>query len=364
MSIIVLSPSPSCDLQIGLLVVRSSLASEPSQQLSTDEILCQISTFIAAGNTHAFGTAQTKLTAPLGHETTSSALAWTLYALARSPPIQRKLRVSLTALDIHAGSCNVPTPEEFQQILSHPYLDACVREALRLHSPATSTMRVALHEDVIPVSRPFRDKKGHLCGHIRVNKDDIITIPIQAINKSKSIWGDDSEEFVPERWTEGTIMREKERAIKGLWGGILTFGSGHVVNGNRACIGYRFAVNELSFPFVSSAACLTVLIMTSSFSHFQTIQNQDTSLRPPPRYRVLHRPVHRDRKESQVSLFPSQSLVLDFWPCEKLRTDGKTLHSVVTRPCVKSEPHMGNQMPLQLRRVPMDASPRSPQPLS
>lgn len=29
--------------------------------------------------------------------------------------------------------------------------------------------------------------------------------------------------------------------------------------------------------------------------------------------------------------------------------------SVVTRPCVKSEPHMGNQMPLRLRKVPIEA---------
>ena len=29
-------------------------------------------------------------------------------------------------------------------------------------------------------------------------------------------------------------------------------------------------------------------------------------------------------------------------------------HSVVTRPAVKSEPHMGNQMPLNIRRVVRD----------
>ena len=43
-----------------------------------NEILCQISTFLAAG-----------------HETSSSALTWTLYALARAPAVQARLREEL-----------------------------------------------------------------------------------------------------------------------------------------------------------------------------------------------------------------------------------------------------------------------------
>ena len=46
--------------------------------MSLNEILCQISTFLAAG-----------------HETSSSALTWTLYALARAPAVQARLREAL-----------------------------------------------------------------------------------------------------------------------------------------------------------------------------------------------------------------------------------------------------------------------------
>lgn len=105
-------------------------------------------------------------------------------------------------------------------------------------------MRVAGIDDVVPVAQPYRDKSGRMCDHIRLMKGDIITIPMQAMNKNKVIWGDDAEEFVPERWAEANGVGRPERALKGLWGGILTFGSGHVVNGNRSCIGYRFAINE------------------------------------------------------------------------------------------------------------------------
>lgn len=138
----------------------------------------------------------------------------------------------------------MPTAEDVQSILSEPYLDACVRESLRLHAPATSTMRVAGADDLVPVLQPYLDRSGRLCDHIRLKKGDIITIPLQAMNKSKAVWGDGADEFMPERWLDSGNIKDKERALKGLWGGILTFGSGHVVNGNRSCIGYRFAINE------------------------------------------------------------------------------------------------------------------------
>lgn len=41
-----------------------------------------------------------------------------------------------------------------------PFLDAVVRETLRVYSPVMGTVRVAAKDDVIPLSRPFKDTKG------------------------------------------------------------------------------------------------------------------------------------------------------------------------------------------------------------
>ena len=154
--------------------------------MSLNEILCQISTFLAAG-----------------HETSSSSLTWTLYALARAPHVQTKLRTALHALAVppssshshsHSHSSSPPTDADLQRILAHPYLDAVVREGLRLHAPATSTMRVAGGRaddgSVVPLSTGF----------VRLRAGDIVTIPLQAMNRSRAVWGEDAEAFVPERW--------------------------------------------------------------------------------------------------------------------------------------------------------------------
>lgn len=140
--------------------------------MSVEEILCQISTFIAAG-----------------HETTSSALTWCLYTLSQNPGAQDTLRTHLRALDPRSATLE-------EDVTREEYLDWVVRETLRVHAPITSTMRVCMRErDEIPVSRPFTDRNGRARGAIEVKRHDIISVPIQAVNKSESVWGPDAQEF-------------------------------------------------------------------------------------------------------------------------------------------------------------------------
>ncbi len=191
--------------------------------MSTSEILCQISTFIAAG-----------------HETSSSALTWTLYALARHPEVQSKLRASFRPLQ----SIPLGEPTLDEELTRLPYLDWVIREVLRLHSPVTNTMRVCKKpHDAIPVGAPggYLDRNGFRRTTIDIKKGDIISIPIQAINRSRAIWGPDARDFKPERWADPAQSR---CAVPGLWSNILTFLNGNTGNGNRSCIGYKFAILE------------------------------------------------------------------------------------------------------------------------
>ncbi|KAF8208593.1 cytochrome P450 [Mycena galopus ATCC 62051] len=278
------------------VLIRSNFATAASQNMSVNEVLCQISTFIAAG-----------------HETTSSALTWCLYALVQSPLVQRKLRAALRDverdLELEHAGLEESNPELYQQTLTDhlskcEYLDWVVRETLRLHAPITSTMRVCMRdEDEIPVFSEGAngehggggclDKNGKRLYGIRVKKWDIITIPIQAINKSQALWGEDARAFKPERWAQPPSTA---KAIPGLYSNTLTFLNGNPLAGNRACIGYKFALIEMKI-------FLYTLLKDIEF-------RQEASM-------VIEKKVN-----------------------------------VVTRPFVKSEPELGNQMPLYIRRAP------------
>lgn len=99
-----------------------------------------------------------------GHETTSTATTWALFSLSQSPDIQRKLRQELLQI-----STESPTMED---LMGLPYLDAVVREALRLHSPVATLVKVAIKDDMIPLDTPFVDNKGITrqavrCGYIQ-----------------------------------------------------------------------------------------------------------------------------------------------------------------------------------------------------
>jgi cytochrome P450 len=48
-----------------------------------------------------------------------------------------------------------------------PYLESFVKEVLRLYSPVPGTSRVALRDDVIPLSVPIQDAQGNMLSEIR-----------------------------------------------------------------------------------------------------------------------------------------------------------------------------------------------------
>jgi len=226
------------------LLVRANAATSPSQALTHSEMLSQISTFLAAG-----------------HETTASALTWTLYALARAPAAQTRLRAALHTCDTSNS----------QAVLELALLEHTVREALRLHAPVSGTMRVyagKTSECFVPLQYPVRVRVStwHRLSHrlrncfrpsscekesspwvlqngIYLRHGDIINIPIQAVNHATDLWGPDARDFRPERWA---ALPSAVTTIPGLYAHTLTFLNGNGgATGNRSCIGYRFALAEI-----------------------------------------------------------------------------------------------------------------------
>ncbi|KII91538.1 hypothetical protein PLICRDRAFT_156698 [Plicaturopsis crispa FD-325 SS-3] len=206
------------------LLLRANSATE-GKKLSDEDVLAQIPTFFVAG-----------------HETTSSAVTWSLFQLTQSPDVQAKLRAELRAVDTDA-----PDMEELSAL---PYLDKVVREVMRVHAPVANTGRTAVRDDVIPLAKPVVGRDGVERHEIHIRKDDAVVIPILAINRSKALWGEDAAEFKPDRWDN---LPETVKNIPSIWSHQLSF-----LAGPRACIGYRFSLIEIK-------ALLFTLVRTFEF---------------------------------------------------------------------------------------------------
>ncbi|CAG8666971.1 17065_t:CDS:2, partial [Acaulospora colombiana] len=89
--------------------------------------------------------------------------SWCLFALSQHPDVQSRLRQEL----LEAFPVD-NTPEVTVEALNAlPYFEAVVRETLRFYPPVEFTARVAEHDDVIPVAKPFEGADGVMRDHIQ-----------------------------------------------------------------------------------------------------------------------------------------------------------------------------------------------------
>ncbi|KAA1474441.1 cytochrome P450 [Dentipellis sp. KUC8613] len=209
------------------LLIKANLANDVAEdaRLSDEDLVSQIPTFIFAG-----------------HETTSTALSWTLLLLCRNATAQDKLRAEVSSFPSDTPS--------MEQLNAMPYLDAVLRESMRVHSPVAESERVAVKDCVIPVDSEYVDRFGKTRREIRLNKGDAILVALREVHLSKEIWGEDALEFIPERWEN---IPGAAKSIPGVYNNLMSF-----ITGPHACIGYRFALLE-------AKAVLFTLIRTFAF---------------------------------------------------------------------------------------------------
>ncbi|KAF8671450.1 cytochrome P450 [Rhizoctonia solani] len=129
-----------------------------------------------------------------GHETTSTAVARILDILAQKPRVQVRLREEIKEyFEKHSNDTH------YDDLLELPYLDAVVRETLRLHGPAPFLNRICEEDIVLPLKYEVNTPSGTLTS-IPIKKGTRILIGVSALNKYKRIWGERAHEYFPERW--------------------------------------------------------------------------------------------------------------------------------------------------------------------
>lgn len=142
-----------CDKDLLSMLVKANMADLEVPSMSDEEIQDREFTphpvphsrlTIITSNTLFYSHPEIATFITAGHETTSAGTAWTLHGLSNNLEAQERLREEILHLDTDSP--------DVEQIKSLRYLDYVVREGLRLYSPIPSALRVAMKDDIIPLS--------------------------------------------------------------------------------------------------------------------------------------------------------------------------------------------------------------------
>ncbi|MEM9332053.1 MAG: cytochrome P450 [Pseudomonadota bacterium] len=191
------------------------------ESLSDENIRYQINTFLIAG-----------------HETTSGLMSFTLYFLLNHPDVLEKAYDEVDRVlgrDISVE----PTIKEVNQLT---YIQQILSEALRLWptAPAISVY-------------PYKDEV--IGGKYKLKEKTFTTILSLMLHRDKTVWGDNADNFDPEHFSKDAIASRPIHSYK-------PFG-----NGQRACIGRQFAMQE------------AVLVIGMILQRFQLIDHTNYELK-------------------------------------------------------------------------------------
>lgn len=208
--------APSVEAEDLLSRMLNSKDPETGERLDDENIRYQIITFLIAG-----------------HETTSGLLSFAIYYLLNHP---EKLQKAYEEVD---RVLTDPTPT-YKQVVDLKYIRMILSESLRLWPTAPAFSLIAKEDTLLADQYPL--KKG-----------ESVNVLIPKLHRDPDVWGDDVEEFRPERFENPNEV--PQQAYK-------PFG-----NGQRACIGQQFAIHEAA------------LVLGMVLKHFELIDHTNYQLK-------------------------------------------------------------------------------------
>jgi len=147
---------------------------------------------------------------------------------------------------------NTEPVTSFDQVKHLPYLNACINEALRLHSTSSLGLPRLVPEGGLEV-----------CGRW-YPEGTVLSVPSYTIHRDAEVWGADFEEYRPERWLEGSqVLIQK------------TFNP--FSYGPRACVGKNLANMELFLIISTVIRRYEFRLLT----HDQKLETREGFLRKP-----------------------------------------------------------------------------------
>ncbi|KAF8372947.1 hypothetical protein PRIPAC_79376 [Pristionchus pacificus] len=180
-----------------------------NKSLSFDEVAMQVVVFILAG-----------------FDTTSNGLAYTAWFLANHPEVQRKCQEEI---DAYCQDERI----DYEDLNHLKYVEATCKEVLRLvPMGAISNSRTCMNDTTV-CGIDIEKVVLHVIWYNRncEIKDTWIEVDAFSLHVDKSIWGEDADEFKPERWLDPNFKIPQIAYA--------AFGAGP-----RICIGMRLGIME------------------------------------------------------------------------------------------------------------------------
>eukprot|EP00187_Rhodella_violacea_P007328 CAMPEP_0174895924 /NCGR_PEP_ID=MMETSP0167-20121228/10212_1 /TAXON_ID=38298 /ORGANISM="Rhodella maculata, Strain CCMP736" /LENGTH=583 /DNA_ID=CAMNT_0016135351 /DNA_START=48 /DNA_END=1799 /DNA_ORIENTATION=+ len=205
------------DLLTVMLRGAAKGAGSGGETISEEEIVDQAQTFMTAGQI-----------------TTASAIAYAAWQVTGNAGAQARLEAEVRPLageivraEAEEGALVGMHDEELTALMLRvdalPYLDAAVKETLRLFPPAPNSVRIALEEDTLD--------------GVHIPQFANALVPLHMIQTDPETWGADAAEFNPDRWVapHGSAVVSKACSMAYM----------PFLHGPRGCIGSRFALFEI-----------------------------------------------------------------------------------------------------------------------
>ncbi|XAR54113.1 Abieta-7,13-dien-18-ol hydroxylase [Bertholletia excelsa] len=160
-----------------------------------------------------------------GKDTTATTLSWFIYMLCKYPSIQEKVAQEIREVTNLKEAANFTefaaamTEEALQKM---QYLHAALTETLRLYPAVPVDAKICFADDTLPDG-------------FSVRKGDMVAYQPYAMGRMKFLWGEDAEEFRPERWLDENGVFQPESPFK-----FTAFQAGP-----RICLGKEFAYRQM-----------------------------------------------------------------------------------------------------------------------
>ena len=193
-----------------------------------------------------------------GYDTITIALTNIFFHMARNPIIFTKLREEVLVF-----------PEDIDTVglQKLSYLQAIIKESLRLNPPLPLNSRIALCDTIMPCGGG-QDRNSP----IFVRKGDVVVTSVYALHRRELVYGNDVHCFRPERWEK----------IKPSHWEYLPFSAGP-----RVCPAQRLALAQISHALFHLAR------------HFSAIENRDPIFHYEEQYKIST----ESKRGAKVALF-------------------------------------------------------------